>query len=268
MRPFATPLITAALVAALVSPVTAVTLKCTPDAVQVGPTCVDKYEESVWQVPATNLVLLKKIRAGKVTLADLTGGGATQVSLAPECTPSFPATFPSTGNWTAPLYAVSVPGVIPTACATWFQAEQACALSGKRLLTNQEWQRAAAGTPDPGTDDGSTQCNISATGAPSNTGARSACVSKWGAFDMVGNVVEWVAEWGDQAANCSNWSAAFGNDQTCVGGPAPSASSIPGGVLRGGSCYDGANAGVFAIFAVDPPYFAHDGGGFGFRCGH
>src|SRR5262249_43834089 len=49
------------------------------------------------------------------------------------------------------VYALSIPGVKPTACITWFQANQACLLSGKRLLTNREWQGAATGTPDPGT---------------------------------------------------------------------------------------------------------------------
>jgi hypothetical protein len=62
-----------------------------------------------------------------------------------------------------------------------------CALSGKRLLTNQERQRAAAGTPDPGTDDGGTHCNIGGLGVPLNTGARAKCAPNWGAFDMVGN---------------------------------------------------------------------------------
>jgi hypothetical protein len=48
-------------------------------------------------------------------------------------------------------------------------------------------QRAAAGAPDPGTDDGGTDCNIGGLGAPLNTGARAKCASNWGTFDMVGN---------------------------------------------------------------------------------
>jgi hypothetical protein len=38
------------------------------------------------------------------------------------------------------VYALSIPGVQPSTCITWFQANQACLLSGKRLLTNREWQ--------------------------------------------------------------------------------------------------------------------------------
>lgn len=165
-------------------------IRCSPDSVQVGTTCVDLYEASLWQIPAGNVALIKKVQKGRATPADLTAGGATQVGCtsSPFFQAAIPGTFPVTGNWTAPVYAASIPGVLPSTCVTWFQAEQACALSTKRLLTNEEWQRAAAGTPDPNVDDGTTLCNILATGAPSFTGSRSACVSGWGTFDMIGNV--------------------------------------------------------------------------------
>src|SRR5438034_1343208 len=73
---------------------------CPPDAVLVGTTCVDTYEASVWQIPPSNTPLVKKVQAGKATLADLTGGGATQLSPSPSCTPGFPANFPAGGQWT------------------------------------------------------------------------------------------------------------------------------------------------------------------------
>ena len=41
----------------------ALAAKCSPDSVQVGPLCVDKYEASVWEIPATNAVLLQKVQA-------------------------------------------------------------------------------------------------------------------------------------------------------------------------------------------------------------
>jgi formylglycine-generating enzyme required for sulfatase activity len=103
---------------------------------------------------------------------------------------------------------VSVPGVTPSANVTWFQAQEACANAGKRLPTNAEWQIAATGTPDPGPDDGATDCNTSAAGvSPVDTGSRAKCVSSRGAFDMVGNRFEWVADWVPRANGCSGeWS--------------------------------------------------------------
>jgi formylglycine-generating enzyme required for sulfatase activity len=257
--------------------------KCSPDSVQVGPVCVDLYEASVWNVPATNTAgnsntgLIKKIQKGTVKLADLNAGGATLVSPAtpipvgtqlPSCDPAaFPATFPPNGNWTAPLYAVSIAAVLPTTCATWFQAEQACALSGKRLLTNQEFQRAAAGTPDTGLDDGVTDCNISTAGSPVNTGSRSKCLSNWGPNDMVGNVNEWVADWVPLSTVLFlGWKGGFSPDgMGLADGPgAATTSDGPGAITRGGSWLEGTFAGVFKIDAGFNPSDAEPF--IGFRC--
>ena len=113
--------------------------RCKPDAVAVGPVCVDRYEESVWSIPASQDKLIHALQSGKASVVTLTAGGASQLGAIPEngCTyTEYPDSFPATGNWTTPLYAVSLPGVMPSTCITWFQAEQACRLSGKRLLTN------------------------------------------------------------------------------------------------------------------------------------
>jgi hypothetical protein len=201
--------------------------------VQVGPTCVDKYEASVWDVPFYNHALIGDIKRGTATLEDLIAGGARQVS---PCLPDFPESFPATGNWTAPLYAVSIPGVLPASCVSWFQAVQACALSGKRLLTNQEWQQAAAGTPDTGIDNLDTDCAVGVI----KTGSRSSCVSRWGAFDMIGNVWEWVADWGPLTGFCSAPLTAEPRSETfpCVlgtdSGVPTGAGTLPGPLVRGG----------------------------------
>src|SRR5215470_13710981 len=256
----------------------AATLRCPPDSVKVGSVCIDTYEASVWQIPPTNTALVSQVQSGRATLAELTGGGATQLSPATSCSPAYPTNFPDYGNWT-PLpgasppspgvYAVSIPGVLPSACLTWFQANQACLLSGKRLLTNREWQGAAASTPDPGTDNGTTDCNVGNTGAPSETGSRSNCSSAWGAFDMVGNLDEWVADWADQASDCTDWTTSAGipgRDLSCFGGPGgtgATAASLPAALIRGGNF--GSLAGVFAVSAgrvpSDQTFFT------GFRCG-
>lgn len=243
-----------------------ITTTCPSDEVLVGQTCVDKYEASIWQVPATNLIgrsntpLITKIKAGTAKLTDLTAGGATQISPSSSCTPAFPGTFPANGQWTAPLYAVSVAGVPPTACVTWFQADQACALSRKRLLTNAEWQRAAAGTPDPGTDNGTTDCNTGNTFDATNTGARSSCKSSWGAFDMVGDVDEWVSDWAPRSTACGSWGGS--TNYQCLAGAATSGE--PGALFRGGDFNDDTTAGVFAVNGNAQPSssFAF----LGFRC--
>jgi len=204
-------------------------LSCPPDSVLAGSTCVDKYEATLWQIPPGATTVIQHVQDGTVTLAELTGAGATQLSVSPSCAPAIPGTFPNDGNYTAPLYAVSIPGVVPTACISAYQAEAACALSGKRIPSNTEWTQAAQGTPRAFTDNGTTSCNVLTAGTPLNTGSRSACVSTAGAFDMLGNVWEWTQD--------------------------------PGTWFRGGSWSNGSNASVLGAVDPDSPLL-----GVGFRC--
>jgi formylglycine-generating enzyme required for sulfatase activity len=104
-------------------------------------------------------------------------------------------------------------------------------------------------------------CNISTAGTALNTGARSGCVSDIGHFDMVGNVWEWVADWGDFAPGCTTWSATYGTDILCVGGDG--STNFPGALIRGASFIEGPLAGVFAAINRDPSTAAAS---VGFRC--
>jgi formylglycine-generating enzyme required for sulfatase activity len=235
---------------------------CAVDSVRAGTTCLDKFEASVWRVPnatTTNSALVSKIKIGTATAQDLTAGGATQLGAGGDNYAPCTDNGQSCAN---DIYAVSLPSVTPSAFITWFQAQEACANAGKRLPTNAEWQVGANGTPDPGPDNGTTDCN-SATGSVSLTGARSACVSARGAFDMVGNEDEWVADWVPHSTECPGW-ASFSNDDMCLAGASTTARG-PGSLLRGGSfIISGAGAGPLAVDATGEPSFS--GNGIGFRC--
>src|SRR5262249_34965252 len=63
--------------------------QCPPDEVLVGPACVDRYEASVWQIDPSNAALVAAVKAGTVTLDDLTSAGAT-----PLCTSLISEDFP------------------------------------------------------------------------------------------------------------------------------------------------------------------------------
>ena len=243
---------------------------CPADAVVSGTVCMDKYEASVWRVPnstTTNKGLVVKIQQGSATVGNLTAGGATELGIAPVA--DYEPCANNGENCVDDVYAVSLPGVTPSTLITWFQAQQACANARKRLPTNAEWQAAVAGSPDPGPDNGTTDCNTTfQSGAedPTPTGSRAGCVSARGAFDMVGNLQEWVADWLPRSTSLSGaWGSVVSptGDLQTVGGAATTGE--PGALLRGGSFLSQALAGPLAIngYNVTPSTV---GFGIGFRC--
>ena len=210
---------------------------CPADMVKVGLVCVDTYEASVWGDPE---------------------GTETQYGVD---TDDYPCA--DTGNGCkGMIYAVSRKDALPARFITWFQAQQACVNAGKRLPSNAEWQAAAAGTPDPGDTPEAEDCNTLSAG-PEGTGSRANCISDWGAFDMVGNVWEWVADWGPASTMPVPVLFDETGDWNLMGGA--STTSGPGALLRGGSFLSASSAGVFAVGGDVEPSSAS--GSVGFRCG-
>jgi hypothetical protein len=212
-----------------------------------------------------NKRLVTKIQSGKVTVADLQAGGAVVLGTASDnYAPCADSGQHNCGN----IYAVSIRlsevGLPPSAYITWFQAQQACKNARKRLPTNTEWQAAVAGTPDPGGDNDTTDCNTGGPEVAVATGSRSACVSSDGAFDMVGNLYEWVGDWVPRSTlPCGSWSAGVSptDDHQCLVGA--STSGEPGALLRGGVFGSGAGAGPLAVLDGEPSLSSNY---LGFRC--
>ena len=236
--------------------------KCPADSVVSGTVCMDKYEASVWRVPnatTTNKRLVQKLQQGKATAALLAAGGATQVG---NGTNDYAPCAASGQNCTDDIFAASLPGVSPSDYVTWFQAQAACENARKRLPSNAEWQAAANGSPDPGPDNGTTDCNSTGAG-PVNTGSRSSCKSARGAYDMVGNLSEWIAEWTPRSTGCGTWGATSPTgDLQCLSGADPT--GPPGAIGRGGGFTNGTAAGPLNVFAGYGPDRALPD--FGFRC--
>jgi hypothetical protein len=233
--------------------------KCRPDAVPLGNLCVDRYEASVWEIPATEKKLVNKVRKGTIRAASELAAGTRRGADVDD----YGTACADDGVDCLDAYAVSVAGVAPSSFFTWFQATAACRNAGKRLLTNAEWQAAALGTADTGgADDGATTCNTdNLAPGPVSTGTRTACVSNAQVSDMIGNVWEWVADWVPLSTGCgAPW---LGNDFSCLAGAAP-APAGPGALIRGGSSGDADLAGAFAIIGDRSP--TESQGYIGFRC--
>lgn len=246
---------------------------CPSGMVQSGSTCVDRYEASLWKI--TDERCIKLILDGK----DLTPpcqAAAVQVGINGVDYTDAQCKF--NGGGCKSIFALSIPAVIPARSINYFIAAAACRNSGKRMLSNAEWQTAALGTPDPWPqDDPANQCNLNSP-TISLTGARSKCVSDVGAYDMVGNVIEFVGDWGPLATAGNNWDVfipGFGGDVSNMGGsPNGPIYGLPGTTLRGGSFAiipnsggTGERAGVYAIDQNGAPNSIGDASAAGFRCG-
>jgi formylglycine-generating enzyme len=168
---------------------------------------------------------------------------------------------------TRTVRAVPAAGIVPQGYVGGDQAAKACAASGKRLCTSTEWLSACRGPTQTTYPYGNTHqagaCNDAYSGSPvvnffgtsqgvwdavhmndpginqqagtvAKGGAFSKCVSAWGAYDLHGNLHEWV----DDAA----------------------------GTFRGGFYADGSINGAGCLYATTAHDFTYHDYSTGFRC--
>lgn len=180
---------------------------------------------------------------------------------------------------------VSRADVLPWRNISHSQALTACAKAGKRVPTNEEWFIAALGTPDMFSSNRKNDCNIEknwAGGGLNVSGSGSACVSSVGAYDMVGNVWEWVLETVDHGVAVGRTLPASGYVTAVDEKGIPLTTdedhpdisyhedyiwvddTIVAASFRGGYWNSGSDAGVYTLHAGVAPSFS--GVGVGFRC--
>ncbi len=125
----------------------------------------------------------------------------------------------------------------PVVCVDWLQAATYCDQVGKRLPTEAEWERVAAGSEQrryPWGDEAPTCARAQYDGCWDHTrpvAIRPAGATPEGVEDLAGNASEWVLDWYSKFA----YARPFRSDPT-----GPDAGQVR--VVRGGSYYDGPSA--------------------------
>jgi len=183
-----------------------------------------------------------------------------------------------------PCFPASVAGAIPWRNISQDQAAMACAKAGKRLASHDEWFAAALGTPDRASSWGPDDCQVAKNWdtQPGRTGSAKNCISGAGAYDMIGNVWEWVAGVVTDGNFNGRQLPKAGYIDSTDGESMPGATNPDKGdlnynsdyawikntglmaIARGGYWDNETDAGQYSVYIETPPSFA--GTGIGFRC--
>lgn len=103
-----------------------------------------------------------------------------------------------TGNYCVDMYEFPGKGSTPKTNTSWFDARKQCMSQNKRLCALQEWKQACGAKYPYGSTFNADSCNTTDEDgfdrSLAKAGSFSACRSRSGAYDMSGNVHEWVEE--------------------------------------------------------------------------